>query len=87
MTHDPLEQVTRLLRDATADVGDVDALPPKRDEAIARVAEAIRARARVERRRRVFGAMAVAASASPKVPCSASVVAPKRGSHSTAARR
>lgn len=61
MTHDPLEQMTRLLRDATADVGDVDALPPARDEAIARVADAIRARARADRRRRAFGGMAVAA--------------------------
>lgn len=61
MTHDPLEQMTRLLRDATADVGDASALPPRRDEAIAKVAEAIRARARAERRRRALGAMAVAA--------------------------
>lgn len=63
MTHDPLERATRLLRDATLDVGDVGALPPERDEAIERLAEAMRRTARARRRRRLFGALAVAAAA------------------------
>ena len=61
MTHDPLEQVTRLLRDATSEVGDVEELPPRRDEAIAKLAVAIQARAAADRRRRQMGALAVAA--------------------------
>lgn len=61
MTHDPLEQVTRLLRDATSEVGDVEETPARREEAIAKLAEAIRARAAVDRRRRALGTLAVAA--------------------------
>jgi hypothetical protein len=58
---DPLERATRLLRDAVRDVGDVEALPPRRDEAIAALAGAIRERASARRRSRIFGSLAIAA--------------------------
>jgi hypothetical protein len=61
MTRDPLERMTRVLRDATSDVGDVGALPPRRDEAITKLAEKIRERARADRRRTVIACAALAA--------------------------
>lgn len=63
MTHDPLVDVTRLLSEAVRDPGDVTAVPVARDEAIERLAGALRARARARRRRRIFGSLAIAASA------------------------
>ncbi|HSO40480.1 MAG TPA: FecR domain-containing protein [Labilithrix sp.] len=62
-TPDPLKDITRALRQAVADAGDVDALPPGRDEAIERLAEALRTRGRVQRRQRFFRAPAFAAAA------------------------
>jgi hypothetical protein len=63
MTHDPLDRVTQLLREASADPGDVDALPAGRDEAVERLADALRARAaRRTRQRRLFGLGAAAAA-------------------------
>lgn len=61
MTPDPLDRATRLLKDAVADVGDVDALPAGRDVAVARLADAIRSRARLQRRKRAYYSIAVAA--------------------------
>ena len=61
MTPDPLDRATRMLKDAVADVGDVDALPAGRDIAVARLADAIRARARLQRRKRAYYTLAVAA--------------------------
>ena len=61
MRPDPLDRATSLLKDAVADVGDVDALPSGRDVAVARLAEAIRTRARLQRRKRAFYTLAVAA--------------------------
>lgn len=62
MSADPLDRVTHLLREVTADTGDVQTRPPRRDEAIELLADALRARARARRRRRAAGALAVAAS-------------------------
>lgn len=61
MTPDPLDRATRMLKTAVANVGDVDALPAGRDVAVARLAEAIRARARLQRRKRAYYTLAVAA--------------------------
>jgi hypothetical protein len=61
MTSDPLDRATHLLRSAVADPGDVEALPPDRDAAVARIAEALRARARAQRRKRLFTGLALAA--------------------------
>src|SRR4051794_21101736 len=61
MTRNPLERMTRVLRDAASDVGDVEALPPRRDEAIAKLADKIQERARARRRRTITASLAVAA--------------------------
>ena len=62
MTHDPLDLVTRALRGAVADPGDVEALPPRRDEAIAKLERALEERALRQRwKRRGFVAAAAAA--------------------------
>ncbi len=63
MNGDPLDDITLLLRQEASDVGDVEAMPERRDEAIAKLAGAISARARARRRGRVLGALAVAAAA------------------------
>ncbi|MDB4936357.1 MAG: hypothetical protein JWP87_3329, partial [Labilithrix sp.] len=57
----PLENATRMLRDAVADPGDVEAMPPEREAAVARIADALRARARARRRKRVLAGLAIAA--------------------------
>lgn len=62
MSHDPLDRITARLRDSVSDVGDVAEMPPGRDEAIAKIAEALRARARARRQRRILGALAAAAA-------------------------
>lgn len=62
MTVDPLDRTTRLLRDAVTDAGDVDAMPPARDAAVARLAEAIRGRARQKRRSRALYMFSAAAA-------------------------
>jgi ferric-dicitrate binding protein FerR (iron transport regulator) len=58
-----LLEVTRLLRDSVAETESLGAiaLPPGRDEAIARVATALRERARRGRRRRMVTALSLAA--------------------------
>ena len=61
MTPDPLDRATRMLKDVVANVGDVDALPAGRDIAVARLADAIRTRARLQRRKRAYYTLAVAA--------------------------
>jgi ferric-dicitrate binding protein FerR (iron transport regulator) len=61
MTSDPLDRATSMLKDAVADVGDVDALPAGRDVAVARLADALRTRARLQRRKRAIYTVAVAA--------------------------
>jgi hypothetical protein len=63
MNSDPLDDITLLLRQELSDVGDVEAMPERRDEAITRLAGAISARGRARRRGRVLGALAVAAAA------------------------
>lgn len=60
MKPDLLARATSTLRDATADCGDVEAIPPARSEAIAGIAEALRRR-RIAQRRRRFGFIAAAA--------------------------
>jgi ferric-dicitrate binding protein FerR (iron transport regulator) len=62
MTHDPLVDVTRLLSESVRDVGDVGTLPEARNEAIAKLEDALRAHARARRRRRLLGVTAVAAA-------------------------
>jgi hypothetical protein len=76
VTTDPLDHVTRLLRDAVADAGDVDALPPSRDAAVSRIKDALRARATARRRRRVVTLLAVAAAVAAVV--GGSVLAARR---------
>ena len=49
---DPLKEATELLRGAIRDPGALDEMPPGRDAAIARVADALRARGRERRRQR-----------------------------------
>jgi ferric-dicitrate binding protein FerR (iron transport regulator) len=61
MTPDPLDRATSMLKDVVADVGDVDALPAGRDAAVARLADALRARARLQRRKRAVYTVAIAA--------------------------
>ena len=61
-TPDPMKAITEGLRDAIADPGDVDALPAGRDAAIARLAEALRARSRARRRERLRAPLLVAAA-------------------------
>jgi len=61
-TPDPMKAITQELREAVDDPGDVDALPAGRDAAIARIAEALRARARVRRRERLRAPLLVAAA-------------------------
>ncbi len=61
MTQDPLVDVTRVLADAVRDPGDLGEVPAARDEAIAKLAEALRLRARRARRRRLLQSLAVAA--------------------------
>jgi hypothetical protein len=61
MSPDALDSVTRMLRERIADAGDVDALTPARDAAVAALAEALRARARTKRRRRRLSMLAAAA--------------------------
>ena len=61
-TSDPLKEVTALLRDAVGDPGDVDVVPKGREETIMRVAEALRARGRARRRKRVMMACSLAAA-------------------------
>lgn len=62
MTDDPLVEVTKLVSAAVSDVGDVHALPERRDEAVERLAAALRIRAHRRRRRRLVASCAVAAS-------------------------
>lgn len=62
MTYDPLDRVTARLRDSVADHGDVAAMPPARDAAIAKIEEALRARARSRRRARMVTVFAAAAA-------------------------
>jgi hypothetical protein len=61
-TSDPLKEATRLLRDAVDDPGDVGGLPPGRDAAITRIAEALRARGHTRRRARTLRAPLLAAA-------------------------
>lgn len=61
MTPDPLDRVTQMLREAIAETGDVDTPPAAREVAIEQLADALRARARTRRRKRVLSTMAVAA--------------------------
>lgn len=61
-TPDPLTNMTQLLRGAIADEGDTEAMPERRDEAVAAVAKALRARRSALRRRRLVSGLAVAAS-------------------------
>ena len=61
-TPDPLKAITQELRNAVDDPGDVDALPPGRDEAITRIADALRARSRARRRERLRAPLLVAAA-------------------------
>ena len=63
-TPDPLSNMTQLLRGVVADEGDVEAMPPRRDEAIAALASALHARRAAVRRRRYLGGLAVAAAVS-----------------------
>ena len=60
-TPEPLSTATQMLRDAVADSGDVDALPPERAAAIARISDALRARGQARRRRRTMTALSLAA--------------------------
>lgn len=60
-TPEPLSAATQMLRDAVADPGDVDALPPHRAAAVERIAEALRARGQARRRKRAMTALALAA--------------------------
>jgi hypothetical protein len=60
-TPEPLSTATHTLRDAVADPGDVDALPPERGAAIERIAEALRARGRARRRTRMLTTLALVA--------------------------
>ncbi|MBS2019571.1 MAG: FecR domain-containing protein [Deltaproteobacteria bacterium] len=62
MSHDPLDLLTARLRESVSDHGDVEALPAARDVAISRIADALRERAKVRRRRRVYGVLAAAAA-------------------------
>ena len=61
-TSDPLKETTQLLRDAVEDPGDVDEMPRGRDAAVARIADALRARGQARRRRRVLRAPLLAAA-------------------------
>lgn len=60
-TPEPLSAATQMLRDAVADPGDVDALPPHRAAAVERIAEALRARGQARRRKRAMTGLALAA--------------------------
>jgi len=60
-TPEPLSAATQMLRDAVADSGDVDALPPQRAAAILGIAEALRARGQARRRKRAMATLALAA--------------------------
>lgn len=62
MTNDPLVEVTHLLSAAVNGSGDVDAVPAAREEAIAKLGVALRARARSRRRKQIAASCAVAAS-------------------------
>lgn len=62
MSSDPLDRMTGLLRGAIADAGDVEAMPAGRPAAVARIEEALRARAEERRRRRLYGRLAAAAA-------------------------
>lgn len=62
MSHDPLDRLTARLRDSVADQGDAAEMPEGRDAAIAKIAEALRARARARRRHRAYVVVAAAAS-------------------------
>lgn len=61
MTHDPLEHATRLLRDAVEDTGEVDRMPPDRDDTVLRLAEALRDRRRRAHARRTWMGVGMAA--------------------------
>lgn len=61
-TSDPLKETTQLLRDAVEDPGDLGAMPPGRDAAVARIAEALRARGQARRRSRVLRTPLLAAA-------------------------
>jgi len=60
-TPEPLSAATQMLRDAVADSGDIDALPPHRAAAIAGIADALRARGQARRRKRTITTFAFAA--------------------------
>lgn len=60
-TPEPLRAATQRLRDAVADPGDVDALPPDRAAAVERIALALRARGQARRRKRTLTTLALAA--------------------------
>ncbi len=59
---DPLKEATQLLRDAIDNPGALRNVPPGRDAAIARVAEALRARGQAHRRQRVLRSPLLAAA-------------------------
>lgn len=61
MKQDPLAQVTGLLERAVADIGDVEVVPPERDEATARVRHALEQRRASQRRRKIAIVAAAAA--------------------------
>jgi hypothetical protein len=61
-TPDPMKAITQELRSAIDDPGDVEALPAGRDAAIARIADALRARSRARRRERLRAPLLVAAA-------------------------
>lgn len=84
MTIDPLDRATAMLRDSVADHGDVEAMPPNRDIAVARIADALRERARARRRRRWYGALAAAAAV--VLLAGGGVLLAKRGAGLEAAR-
>ncbi|AKV02277.1 hypothetical protein AKJ09_08940 [Labilithrix luteola] len=74
MTHDPLEHATRLLRDAVDDTGEVDRIPPDRDDTVARIAEALRDRRRRDRIRRRWIGVGMAAGVLALVGTSVALV-------------
>jgi hypothetical protein len=61
VTHDPLAQMTQLLRGEIADHDYVATIPAGRDEAIAKLQQALHARAAQNRRRRFVSRLALAA--------------------------
>ncbi|MDB4944120.1 MAG: hypothetical protein JWP97_3654 [Labilithrix sp.] len=77
--HDPLKTLSRQLRDAADEVGDVERVPPRRDEAIARIATALAARGRARKRRRALRVPMLGAAAALLVLGAAAAVGHLRG--------